>query len=250
MMPARKNEWFNFVLRRWLSWTLRRRFHNIRVAGREHLRELTAGSPVVGCVNHTNWWDGFVLYVLSYRLLPHEIYLAMEENNLRYYPFFAWMGVFGLDAASPQRTLRGIRYAIRLLRTVPSVDGRPPLIWMFVQGRLLPPGTPIEVKPGALLLARQSGAAILPLVLRYEWLSESRPTILVRVGRPLPATVSTSEMAETLNELFASVPAATDATGLSEYEPLFARQMSLNKWWELLTRFVRPSQEPFEGENR
>ena len=21
--------------------------------------------PVVGCVNHTNWWDGFVLYVLS-----------------------------------------------------------------------------------------------------------------------------------------------------------------------------------------
>jgi chlorobactene lauroyltransferase len=249
MIAARKNAWFNFVLRRLLSRILRRRFHNVRIAGAEHLRELAVDGPVVGCVNHSNWWDGFVLYVLAHRLLPHDIYLAMEEKNLRRYPFFQWMGVFGLDLSGSGWVFGGMRYAVRLLRR--AADRRaPPLVWMFVQGRLLPAGTPIEVRPGALWLARQTGAQVLPVVVRYEWLSESRPTIFVHMDRPLPGTASAEELAECLNRLYAGIPAAADAPGLSAYQPLYAARMSINKWWDHLLHRVLRSPGPFEGQNR
>ena len=84
MIAARKAPLFNFVLRRGLAVILRRRFHNIYLLGVYNLRGLDATRPVVGCVNHTNWWDGFVLYVFSHRRLPHDIYLAMEEKNLEH----------------------------------------------------------------------------------------------------------------------------------------------------------------------
>ena len=132
MIPARKIAPFNWALRRWLDRTLRRRFHNVYIGGAEHLRALPTGRPVVGCVNHTNWWDGFVLYVLSHRLLPHDIHLAMEEKNLRRYRFFTWMGVFGVDLATRASALPGMRYAVKILRE-PSR-----LVWMFGQGKLLP----------------------------------------------------------------------------------------------------------------
>jgi chlorobactene lauroyltransferase len=250
MIPARKNALFNFGLRRVLSWILRRRFHNVYVAGGQHLRGLAPDSPVVGCVNHSNWWDGFVLYVLSHRLLPHDIYLAMEEKNLGRYPFFAWMGVFGLDLAGPRRALPGLRYAMRLLR--PDADRRhPPLVWMFVQGSLLAAGeAPIEVKGGALSLARHTGAQILPLVLRYEWLRESRPSIFVHIGPVLPAAASAGELAEALNGLFAGVPTSVEAPAFSAYEPLYRRQMSMNKWWDYLVHRLHGSGRKFEGDNR
>ena len=249
MIAARKSALFNFGLRRLLWRTLRRRFHNIYLAGREHLDELAPGHPVVGCVNHSNWWDGFVLYVLSHRLLPHEIYLAMEEKNLRQYRFFTWMGVFGLDLTSPRRVLSGMRYAIRLLRQK-AAHGRPPMIWMFVQGRLLPAGTPIEVKPGALLLARQTVAQLLPLTLRYEWLRESRPSIFIDIGHPLAPDTSPERLAETLNELFARFSAAAPPGSPNDYQPLYAPQMSMNKWWDYLRHRLRRSGDPFESNNR
>ena len=250
MITARKNAVFNFAMRRLLSWTLRRRFHNIYIAGESHLRELASGRAVVGCVNHTNWWDGFVLYVLSHRLLPHDIYLAMEEKNLRRYPFFAWMGVFGLDLCGTRRALRGLRYAIRLLNDKSNRSGRPPLVWMFVQGRLSPSGTPIEVKEGALLLAKHSGAAILPMVLRYEWLIESRPSIFVNIGSPLPSTVTAEELADSLNRLFGSVPTAMDSPAFAEYQPLYSGRMSMNKRWDYLMRGLRRTSGAFDKQNR
>ncbi len=250
MTPARKNALFNFVLRRALSWTLRRRFHNIYVAGRQHLRDLAPNGPVVGCVNHSNWWDGFVLYVLSHRLLPHDIYLAMEEKNLRRYPFFTWMGVFGLDLTAPAGAMPGLRYAIRLLREKRD-ERHPPLVWMFVQGGLLPAGhTPLEVKGGARLLARRGAAQILPLVLRYEWLRESRPSIFVHIGAPLPADTTTAALSEALNGLFAAVPTAVEAPAFAGYEPLYGAQMSMNRWWDYLVHRLHGTGRKFEADNR
>ena len=136
MIAARKVSPFNFVLRRWLAFVLRRRFHNVYLLGAENIVCWSRTHPVVGCVNHTNWWDGFVLYVLSHRRLPHDIYLAMEEANLRRYRFFTWMGVFGVDLSDACAVLPGLRYAVRLLR---GAARTPRLVWMFVQGQVARP---------------------------------------------------------------------------------------------------------------
>jgi 1-acyl-sn-glycerol-3-phosphate acyltransferase len=248
MIAARKNALFNFVLRRVLGWTLRRRFHNLYVAGGEHLRGLVPGGPVVGCVNHTNWWDGFVLYVLSHRLLPHEIYLAMEQKNLRQYPFFTWMGVFGLDLADPRGALSGLRYALRLL-SERGAGRRPPLIWMFVPGHLHAAGQPIAVKPGALWLASRAGAQILPIVLRYEWLSESRPSIFANIGEVLPETGSTAELTGALGRLDAGVPRGAGAPEFQAFQPLFGQKMSINKWWDYVRHRLGRARTPFDRQN-
>ena len=245
MIPARKSAPFNFVLRRWLDRTLRRRFHNVYVGGAHHLRALDLARPVVGCVNHTNWWDGFVLYVLSHRLLPHDIHLAMEEKNLRRYRFFAWMGVFGVDLSTRAAALPGMRYAVRLLRGGPAR-----LAWMFVQGALRPAGRAMEVKPGALFLARHAGAVVLPLVLRYEWLSESRPSIFVEVGAPLEPSASAEELAATLNALFARTEAALVPLDLQGYEPLYRANLSMNKRWDRVRSFFGRRGEAFDEHNR
>ena len=243
MIAARKISPFNFVLRRWLGRLLRRRFHGLYVFGAEHLRTLDPTLAVVGCVNHTNWWDGFVLYVLSWRLLPHDIYLAMEEKNLRRYRFFTWMGVFGIDLADRRAALPGMRYALRLLR-----PGR--LVWMFVQGRLLSAGLPVEVRPGALFLAHRTGARLLPLVLRYEWLSESRPSIFVNVNAPMPATTTATELAAVLDTLYAQLQARLDPLNLHHAESLFPPRMSVNKRWDYLLYWLSGRRESFDKQNR
>ena len=249
MIPARKSAPFNFVLRRWLDRTLRRRFHNVHVGGVEHLRSLDPTRPVVGCVNHTNWWDGFVLYVLSHRLLPHDIHLAMEEKNLRRYRFFTWMGVFGVDLATRATTLPGVRYALRLLHGK-APGGQARLAWMFVQGELLPASRPVVVKPGALFLARQAGASVLPLVLHYEWLSESRPSIFVEVGEPMEPSVSEDELAAVLNALFARTGAALEPLDLREYQPLYGSRLSMNKRWDRLLHLLGRHRGAFDEYNR
>ncbi len=244
MIPARKQPAFNFILRRWLARVLRRRFHAFRLAGGEHLRALPPNTPVVGCVNHTNWWDGFILYVLSHRLLPHDIHLAMEEKNLRRYRFFTWMGVFGIDLTDRRASLAGLRYAVRLLRQPGA-----PLVWMFVQGELLSSRRAVEVKPGATFLARQTGAILLPLVLRYEWLQESAPSILARAGAPLPADTTPDVLAIRLNALLAQTDADVETRNFAGYENVLPARMSLNKSWDRVVHLLLGRPEPFDREN-
>ena len=248
MIPARKSRAFDFLVQRWVATTLRRRFYGVFVAGGEHLRALAGTRAVVGCVNHTNWWDGFVLYVLSHRRLPHDIYLAMEESNLRRYRFFTWMGVFGVDLSPGTSNVAALRYALKLLRT--AGNGRAALIWMFVQGELVSERRPVEVRPGAAFLARRGGAALLPVALRYAWLSESRPSVFVRVGPPLAADASPEEIAASLNALLAETDRTLDPPRLAEYERLFEPAMSVNKRWDYLRHVFGGRREVFDKRNR
>ncbi len=219
----------------------------MRVAGGEHLAALNPGQPTVGCVNHTNWWDGFVLYVLSHRLAPRrDIYLAMEEKNLRRYPFFRWMGCFGVDPAenNARAALPGVRYALRLL------TGRPErLAWFFVQGKLVSPGTPIQVKPGAARIAQRVGAELLPIVIRYPWLAESRPSIFLRIGAPISA--DDDVLADRLNALAQELDADLENGKLDAYAPLFPARMSMNKRWDYFLHRVwrRQPAETFRRDN-
>ncbi len=243
MIAARKNAPFNFFVRRWLGRMLKRRFHGVYVFGVENLRLIDPERAVVGCANHSNWWDGFVLYVLSWRLLPHDIYLAMEEENLRRYRFFTWLGVFGLDLTSQASALAGVRYAMRMLR-----PGR--LIWMFVQGRLQAAGTPVVVKPGALLLARRTQSQLLPVVLRFEWLSESRPSILIGIGAPLDPASSADKLAAAINRLYAQLGEKLDPPDFREAEALFPPRMSVNKRWDYFLHRLGRRQDFFDRQNR
>ena len=248
MIPARKNRAFDFLIQKWVARTLRRRFHGVFIAGGEHLRALDGSLPVVGCANHTNWWDGFVLYVLSHRRLPHDIYLAMEERNLRRYRFFTRIGVFGVDLSAGSRNVAALRYALKLLRA--GGGPRAALVWMFVQGELVSERRPVEARPGAAFLASHGEAKLLPVALRYAWLSESRPSVLVRVGRPLAGGAASGEVAARLNDLLAETDRTLDPPRLAGYERLFEPGMSVNKRWDYLRHVFGGRREVFDKSNR
>ena len=230
MIEARKSRAFNFLARRVAARALRKRFHGVYLAGGEHLAALDGAGGVIGCVNHTNWWDGFVLYVLSHRRLPHEIYLAMDARNLRRYQFFRRMGVFGVDLTPGSANIAAVRYAIRLLRQHSPATAS--LIWMFVQGELVSERRPVVARPGATFLAGRAGACLLPVALRYAWLTESRPSVFIRVGPALAAGASPSDMAATLNALLAQTDQSLDPPDLAAYEPLLIPTRSIHTRWD------------------
>ena len=248
MITARKNRAFDFLVQRWVARALRRRFHGVFIAGGEYLRALDGHQPLIGCVNHTNWWDGFVLYVLSHRRLPHAIYLAMDERNLRRYRFFTWLGVFGVDLSARAANVAALRYALKLLR--PNGGRRAALVWMFVQGELASDRRPVEARPGAAFLAERGGVGLLPVALRYAWLSESRPSVFVRIGPPLAAGATAEDIAESLNALLADTDRTLDPPRLAEYERLFEPGMSANKQWDYVRHLFGGRREVFDKSNR
>ena len=142
------------------------------------------------------------------------------------------MGVFGIDLEGS--ALPALRYALQLLADSRNV------VWMFPQGRITHPTSPIVPRRGALFLAERSGAQLLPVIFRYEWLVESQPSVFIQFG---PAGSAD------LEALAAGVPTATGEL-LARFEPLFAPRMSLNKQVDYLRWRLTGRGQPFERENR
>jgi len=241
MIPARKVPPLNWVSYRLLRFLIRKRFHAVYVEGREHFSELDPARSVVACANHTNWWDGFVVHLLSQELVGRESYIAQEEKHLARYRFLNWLGAFGIDL--DHSPTAGLRFAMRVLSDPKSI------VWFFPQGHIVYPTKPIIAKSGASFLAKKSNAQILPVVLRYEWMIESRPSIFIRIGAPLPETTSAKQLQAGLQALF-DQPLPEPGQIPESMQPLFKPRMSINKKLDFFMHWVRRDKTPFVRENR
>ena len=92
MIPANKNDIFDSILYAYFKGVTRRAFHTIAARGIEKLRALPADRPVIIFCNHTNWWDGVLIYLLTRQMRHKAGYLMMEEKQLKHYNFFTWLG--------------------------------------------------------------------------------------------------------------------------------------------------------------
>lgn len=237
MIYARKSRVLERLFVAGLRRVFRRRFYGVFVRGLANLETPGAGSLVV-CTNHTNWWDGFVVALMTPFFPGRSVYVAQYEKLLARYRALRWLGAFGLEIHGS--ALPGLRYALALLRTERKV------VWIFPQGVLVPQGQPIRVKPGALWLARRSGAPVLPVVFRYEWMVESRPSVFVSCGRPLPPGAADADLERAMQALYDEIGETLAPVDLSPYRPLFTPRLSMNKLWD----WLRPSDPgPFNPRN-
>ncbi|MEI6562474.1 MAG: lysophospholipid acyltransferase family protein [Verrucomicrobiota bacterium] len=230
MIEARKIRWLERLFVWEVRRVMRRRFYGVYVRGLPELKRASAAArPLVICTNHSNWWDGFAAALTIPLFRERRLYLAQSETLLALYQPLRWLGAFGLDIhGSP---LAGLRYALRLLKDQRNA------IWMFPQGVLVPQWVPIAVKPGALWLARQSGALVLPVAFRYEWMVESRPSLFLHCGEALEPDASDEALARALQTLFDAIgPTLSPTVDLSGYHCLFKPRMSMNKIWERWTQ--------------
>jgi 1-acyl-sn-glycerol-3-phosphate acyltransferase len=220
-------------------------FHTVAAHGLDKLKNLPKSSPVILYCNHTNWWDGLVVFMLT-RAMPHKsTYCMMEEKQLKEYRFFTWLGAFSVDLASPIRALASIRYALRLL------ENNDTALWIFPQGKIVPPSEAIEVRPGTDYLAKRVPHAILvPVAFRYEFFREDRPNALIWIGDPFPAKdCSLAKITETCQESFSLLSEAAKKQDLTVFKYIFSPKLPINKKWQWVKMAVSGRLHKFNPAN-
>jgi 1-acyl-sn-glycerol-3-phosphate acyltransferase len=244
MIPANKNDIFDTVLYFYFRWLTRRSFHTIAARGLERLRTLPDDRPVLLFCNHTSWWDGVMIYLLTREMKHKAGYLMMEEKQMTHYRFFSWLGAFSVDLTSPIRSAAALRYAQRLLQVKDTA------IFIFPQGRIRR-NEMIEVKPGTAYLGKSAPQALLvPMAMRYEFFRDDRPNALIEIGEPFPGIECDEwRIAHDCNETYARVNQAAREQDLTGFAPLFKPRMSINKRWEWVKLFCTGRLREFEPEN-
>ena len=138
--------------------------------------------PLVLYLNHSAWWDGYLMYVIHRRVLRSrfDAHLLMEERQLRAYRFFTWSGAFSINRHDPRDAHRSLQYAANLLRT----GERARALFLFPQGQIVPADRrPLVTYPGlARIIARAGPVTLCPVALRYEFLGQQRPHAFIRLS--------------------------------------------------------------------
>ena len=243
MITASKSTLWEYAWRAYLYWMFQKQFHTLLVAGSTHLKAIDDKKPVLAISNHSNWWDGFVILLLT-RLIPHkQHYLMMEEQHLMKYPFFRKLGAFSVNLDNAHSAGISVRYCLRLLQNEKTV------IWIFPQGRMLPAKEQLEFRKGASFLAsRTKNCVILPLALRYEFLTEQRPIVLARFGeaRCCLSHVDASLVTKLLHQIDQDVL----KRNFVDYEVFVKPRWSVNKKWEFLWHLLQRKMSDFQKENQ
>lgn len=245
MLKARKTPLADHFFRLYLKRSLRRHFYAIDAAGWENLSRISPTRPLVVIATHTNWWDGFIAYLLCHHIPGKAFYCMMEEKQLRHYGFFRRLGAFSVDLGHPLRAASSLKYALTLLQN-PST-----LLCMFPQGEMISPHHPIKLRPGIDFLSRKCpNAQILPIAFRYEFLREDRPQVLINIGQPLPgAEISTHAAQDLLQFLSTQLLERLGKEHLIGMKRLITPQLSVNKRWEKFLFRLRGQSHTFIQEN-
>ncbi|MDX6766657.1 MAG: lysophospholipid acyltransferase family protein [Candidatus Methylacidiphilales bacterium] len=246
MIAARKEPLLDELFyRAYLRPSLRRHFHTIRIRGMGHLRGLPAGRSVIAFANHTNWWDGLIIFFLTRFVPERQFFCMMEEKQLRHYRFFTRLGAFSVDPGNSLRAAGAVFYSLKLLKRPDT------MLWIFPQGKMVGSQDPVEIRPGAGFIGQRSNQSLMiPVAFRYAFFREQRPEVLIAVGEPhTAAEVSEAWIQQSLQQLADELRESESSGDLSGFEPLMNPGWSVNKVWEAVIHFLRGRWHEFKPVN-
>lgn len=243
-IPAAKH-WLGDAALYWLfaRWSLWQAFHRVWLQSHGPLPS-PADGPLILYLNHSSWWDGYLMYVIHRIVLRgrFDSYLLMEERQLRAYRFFTWSGAFSINRQDPEDTRRSQAYAVELLRG----GRRPRALYIFPQGRIVHPDQrPIRTYPGIARIVAQAGPVTLcPVAMRCEFLSQQLPHAFIRIGPAHRPACPTDETA-TLEEITARLTTACDALRddvvgerRDRYQPLLRGRRGIDQRFDAFLRLL------------
>jgi len=196
-----------------------------------------ADGPLIFYMNHPSWWDGYLAIVLNRMVLGQRFqsFCMMDEQELRRYRFFTWIGAFSVDRRDARSAMRSVAYVSRLL-----ADRRDRALAIFPQGEITPNDRrPIQMFSGMAHVARRAGGARLwPVALRYEFRGEQRPEAFIRAG-PAHHVAADCDARAATAAAGARLTAACDALRdevnggqLDEYRVLLRGRPGPDKIWD------------------
>lgn len=205
MIHAAKGGPLGWLLDRYVGWKFRSAFRGLWVRGTLPTGE---GARLV-YLNHSNWWDGFILHQLG-QAAGWDAYCLMEEKNLRRYRFLSRIGAFSIRPGDAASSMESLRYARELLQRPRAA------VCLFPEGELRPFGVlPLRLQRGVELLARAGKRECVPVALRYAFLEHERPDVLVEVGTPhAPGPLDVFQ--QNLDSLVRRVSTATSLEGFTQ----------------------------------
>lgn len=227
MIAAKKNSIIGSLFALYHKRLLKKHFYRIHLSGRENLAN-TGKTPAILAANHSNWWDGFIAYYLTNRLMKCDDYLMMDIEQLRKYKFFRYVGVFSVDRKNPAEAMRSITYAADILKNTNRC------MWIFPQGEMTPQDKrPLVFYSGITKIAERAGKVqIIPVAFRYEFLMEQRPEVFISVGKPVEFTAGNKNFTTDLEQLMTAQldDLKNDVTnGTGKFEIVFTGKSSRNK---------------------
>jgi hypothetical protein len=245
--------------RRWVTAGFERYLR--RLAGRHfaavHLHapaspaaERNAG-PTIFVANHTNWWDGFLAYLVG-RALGTTFYVLMEARHLARYRFFLRVGALPLDRASAPRAYADLERARGVL-------GPGAGLWVFPQGGRRPAAEPLgALEAGAAHLALGAGApvTICPVGFRYGYVGEHLPEAFAWVGESWivqsgagERRALTRDIGDRLSRVLRDLDAARGGEVLQAFRVLVPGTPSLNKRLDRIRHRLGWLDGPYEERN-
>lgn len=156
-----------------------RHFNAVRIAQWGE-PSVTTG-PLAICSNHPGWWDPITFVLLQRRYFaPLASFGPMAASAFRRYPFFAKIGIFGVDLDSSQAGRQFLRTAQAIYQNPQSC------LWVTGQGEFADIRAPLQLKSGlAHVAASVPNLTILPLAIEYTFWQEKLPELLVGFGEPV-----------------------------------------------------------------
>lgn len=203
-----------------------------------------ADGPLIIYLTHTAWWDAYMLFLLSYKVLnsAFQNYILMEAKQLRAYRFFAWCGAFSIDRTIPGDAERSIGYIAGRLR-----ERRARCLWIFPQGRIVPNDQrPLVIYPGIARIVQEAGGATLwPVALRYEFRGEQQPEAFIRCG-PLHYAAADQSEASIIEQVREHLTGLADevrddilSERMDRFQILVRGRQGIDRMFDRMLAFVR-----------
>ena len=195
----------------YISFYLKRNFHNLQVLQLADLRTLDEW-PLLVCMNHPSWWDPLLALYVSGHFFPNRLhYGPIEKGGVSKYKFFERLGFFPIDKQSRAG-------AVRFLEVGQAVLSSPQYaLWVNPQGYFTDVRQrPVVFEPGVGHLAHRIGRfAMLPVTFEYTFWNERYPEAFACVGQPMLIENGRERGAAEWNEVF-SAALATNEDALAE----------------------------------
>lgn len=211
-------------------------------------------TPTIFVANHTNWWDGFLAFLVC-RSLGLGFQVLMEARHLQRYRTFLRLGALPLRREHPHQAYADLEAAAGYLR--PGVG-----LWVFPQGSRRPATEPLaRCERGAAHLAQRLGGPVrlCPVAFRYPFLGEQLPEAFVLLGQAwihqpqAPTRRSRGELMEVLarrlGETIGSLDQLLRREELAAFEPLARGRLSVNKRLDRFRHAIGLLRGKFEARN-